>query len=295
MTTGPVIDRDACSMCGRCIDACPKDVLTVIDDAITVIDGDCILCSHCYAVCPSGALSFDPSELRDLKFSSFRQGENTLGTPTPADLVHFMRSRRSVRKYREIPVPADVLADLVEFAASAPSGSNCQDWEFAVINGREKVYALAQQIKKFFEKLNSIVRNPVTRYLSVLFAGRKLLKYYRNNFDSVESGLNEAAKGRDLLFHGAPAIIIIHSGMTGSLPREDGQYAAYNITLLAHALGLGTCFIGYASETINSSPAIRKYLGIPEEHRALAVLIVGFPDIGFARPALRKNYRAKFL
>ena len=139
------------------------------------------------------------------------------------------------------------------------------------------------------------MRNPITRYLSVLFAGRKLLKYYRNNFDSVEAGLNEAAKGRDLLFHGAPAVIIIHSGMTGSLPREDGQYAAYNITLLAHAMGLGTCFIGYASETINSSPAIRKYLGMPEDHRALAVLILGFPDIEFARPALRKNYRAKFL
>ena len=187
------------------------------------------------------------------------------------------------------------MQDLVEFASSAPSGSNCQDWQFTVINGREKVYDLAQKIRKFFERLNAIVRNPLTRYLSVLVAGGKLLRYYKNNYSSVETGLNEAAKGRDLLFHGAPAVIIIHSGMEGSLPAEDGQYAAYNITLLAHAMGFGTCFIGYASETLNKSAGIRKYLGIPEQNRVLAVLIVGFPAVEFQRPALRKNYNAVFI
>jgi len=295
MKIGPVVDRDACNMCGLCIETCPKDVLTVVDNTITVIEDNCILCSHCYAVCKTGAISFDPAVLRDLRFRSFRFADTPDAPMTPSGLVNFVRSRRSVRKYRDIPVPGEVLSDLVEFASSAPSGSNCQDWQFTVINGRDKVNDLAQKIRKFFERLNSIVRNPLTRYLSVLFAGGKLLRYYRNNYNSVETGLNEAAKGRDLLFHGAPAVIIIHSGMEGSLPSEDGQYAAYNITLLAHAMGLGTCFIGYASETINKSAGIRKYLGIPERHRVLAVLIVGFPAVEFQRPALRKNYNAAFI
>jgi nitroreductase len=204
-------------------------------------------------------------------------------------------SRRSVRKYRETPVSAEILRDLVEFAATAPSGSNCQNWEFTIIPDRNKVFQLAWNIRDFFVRLNAIVRNPVLRYVSVLFAGTALLRYYRDHFASVEQGLTEAEKGRDLLFHGAPALIIVHSDMEGSLPLEDGQYAAYNIVLMAHAMGLGTCFIGYASETLNKSKKIKTSINIPEKNRVLAVLTVGYPDISYERFALRKDYCAEFI
>jgi len=278
-----------------CIEICPKDVITVVGDEVTALEGDCILCSHCYAVCDAGAVSFDPKVLRAVKYRTIRADDAPRAGVTPAEFVNFAMSRRSVRKYREIPVPDNVLADLVEFASTAPSGSNCQNWCFTVINGRDKVFDLANKIRRFFERLNGIVRNPVTRYLSVLVAGRKLLKYYKNHYNSVEMGLNEAVKGRDLLFHGAPAVLIVHGEMSGSTPVEDGQYAAYNIALLAHALGLGTCFIGYAAETINRSKGIRSYLGIPLHHRVLAVLIAGFPAVEFSHFALRKSYSAQII
>ncbi len=295
MDIGPVVDHDLCTVCGLCIEVCPKDVITVIDGKITVVDGNCLLCSHCYAICGADAISFDPALLRDLVFRTFHTAGVDRNKVSPEALVDFSRSRRSMRSYSDEPVPHGVLADLVEFAASAPSGSNCQNWEFTVINGRGGVFALAQKIQSFFEKLNSLVRNPVIRYLSVLVAGGKLLKYYKNNFSSVEMGLERAAAGRDPLFHGAPSLVIIHGGMEGSLPLEDGQYAAYNITLLAHAMGLGTCFIGYASETINKSSELKNYLKIPEKNRVFAVLTVGYPGLMFERPALRKNYTVSFL
>jgi nitroreductase len=92
----------------------------------------------------------------------------------------------------------------------------------------------------------------------------------------------------------APALIIVHGAAEGSTPLEDAQYASYNITLLAHALGLGTCYIGYAVESINRSAAIRRYLGIPSGNRVLAVLALGYPDTGFERHALRKKYSLRF-
>ncbi len=295
MIIGPVVDEGMCSLCGLCIEVCPKDVLTIMDGKIAVVEGHCILCSHCYAVCGPGAISFDPSLLRDQEFRSFHSGYDGGNKISPGALAEFVKSRRSMREYSDEPVPRDVLADLVEFAVSAPSGSNCQNWEFTVINGREGVFTLARKIQLFFEKLNSLVRNPLVRYLSVLFAGGKLLRYYKNNFNSVEMGLERAAAGCDPLFHGAPSLIIIHGSMEGSLPLEDGQYAAYNITLLAHAMGLGTCFIGYASETINKSGALKKYLNIPGKNRVFAVLTVGYPGFFFERPAMRKNYKVSFL
>ncbi len=295
MTAGPIIDENRCNTCGKCIEACPKDSITVIDGKITPIEGDCILCSHCYAVCPTGAISFDPAQLRKSVFYSFTLDESKKHSISAPELAAFAMSRRSVRKYRETPVSAEILRDLVEFAATAPSGSNCQNWEFTIIPDRNKVFQLAWNIRDFFVRLNAIVRNPVLRYVSVLFAGTALLRYYRDHFASVEQGLTEAEKGRDLLFHGAPALIIVHSDMEGSLPLEDGQYAAYNIVLMAHAMGLGTCFIGYASETLNKSKKIKTSINIPEKNRVLAVLTVGYPDISYERFALRKDYCAEFI
>lgn len=295
MNGGPVIDENRCNKCGKCIEVCPKDSLTVIDGKITHLVGDCILCSHCYAVCSMDAVSFEETLLKKNKFYTFTVDEHKKHTISAQDFASFAMSRRSIRVYRETPVATEILRDLVEFASTAPSGSNCQNWEFTVIPDRNKVLNLAQHIRIFFERLNVIVRNPVLRYLSVIFAGTTLLKYYREHFSSVELGLEEAEKGRDLLFHGAPVLIIVHSNMEGSLPLEDGQYAAYNIALMAHAMGLGSCFIGYASETLNRSKKIKASINIPRENRVLAVLAVGYPDISYERFAMRKNYRMNFI
>jgi nitroreductase len=205
-----------------------------------------------------------------------------------------MRSRRSVRNFKSDPVDDAVLADLVEFAVSAPSGSNCQNWQFLVVNGREKVWSLALEIGKFFEKLNRLARNPFIRYLSVLAMGGALIRYHRDHMESVEMALREAAAGNDLLFHSAPALVMLHGTGEGSTPLEDAQYASYNMTLLAHALGLGTCYIGYAVESINRASFIKRFLGIPGANRVYAVLAVGYPNIKPVRPALRKKYSVTF-
>lgn len=288
----PVIDAMKCTGCGRCVKVCPKQVLEVKDGKAVIIAEQCLLCSHCYSVCPENAVAFD-GLLRKPGFASFRYREDMVkpGKADPEFLVNFVRSRRSVRIYKNKGVPGKILNDLVEFASTAPSGSNCQDWEFTILNGRDKVFSLAQEIGNFFMGLNRIVRNPILRYLTFFVAGKKLISYYRNHYESVVFGLAEAVKGRDPLFHGAPALVIIHSGMEGSLPVEDAQYASYHMVLLAHSLGLGTCYIGYASEVLNSSAKIRRNLGIPKTNRVHTVLAVGYPGIEFLRPALRKPYR----
>ncbi len=291
MNSKPSINEKKCNLCGRCIEICPKQVLVIIEDRVEAIGKDCMLCSHCYSVCRRDAIVFDGS-LRNISFKRFKYFEHISapGDTDPGHLVNIIRSRRSIRKFKDKPVPDGLLLDLVEFASTAPSGSNCQDWEFVIMNSREKVFELAGEIGRFFIMLNKIVRNPLVRYLSFIVSGKRLIHYYRNNYESVLSGLAEAKKGKDPLFHGAPSLVIVHSAMDGSLPVEDAQYASYNITLLAHSLGLGTCYIGYASEVLNASKKIRAALKIPKANRVHAVLAVGYPDVVFHRPALRKPY-----
>jgi nitroreductase/NAD-dependent dihydropyrimidine dehydrogenase PreA subunit len=297
MISVPIIDHETCTRCKRCVSICPQRILMLEQGAIKTIEQECMLCSHCYTVCRYGAIRFDPEALTAITMKSFVYKEKVYppGTFKPADLVNFIRSRRSVRKFKQKPVSEKILMDLIEFAVTAPSGSNCQTWEFLAVNGRQKVWDLALEIRKFFIRLNRLAKNPLIRYLSVPFIGTALVRYYNEHIESVELGLKEAEDGNDVLFHGAPCLIIIHGKPEGSTPLEDAQYASYNITLLAHALGMGTCYIGYAVEAISRSSSIKSYLGIPSGNSIHAVLAAGYPDVKFDKLALRKKYSSRNL
>lgn len=50
------IDKDACSACGACVDACPVEAITMADVAEVNAD-ECIDCGSCVSVCPTDAIS----------------------------------------------------------------------------------------------------------------------------------------------------------------------------------------------------------------------------------------------
>jgi nitroreductase len=49
------------------------------------------------------------------------------------DILDIIRTRRSIRKFEEIPVPEELLEKVLEAGRWAPSGLNNQPWRFAVI------------------------------------------------------------------------------------------------------------------------------------------------------------------
>lgn len=295
MNPVPVIDEVKCTGCGRCVDICPKQVIFIENNKAKINDNECMLCSHCYAICNFDAVTFN--DLEGIKFETIQYKEKILRSSdiSPETLINTFRSRRSIRKYMKEEIDDDVLRDLIEFAVTAPSGSNCQEWEFTVINGREKVWEFAGRIKEFFLKINRLAGNRLVRYLSIPFMGKALVHYYRDHYETVERAIMESDIGVDLLFHGAPAVIIVHGPVDGSTPVEDASYAAYNICMLAHYMNLGTCLIGFAVEALNRSPDIKGELDIYEKNRVHAVIAIGKPAVKFTRHSLRKKYSVEFI
>lgn len=55
-----------------------------------------------------------------------------------------VRSRRSVRRFTDEPIPTKVLEDCLELATLAPNSSNLQPWEFFVVQTPELKQKLAQ-------------------------------------------------------------------------------------------------------------------------------------------------------
>jgi len=232
-----------------------------------------------------------------MDFATFQENDAWLrwGNFSIVDLVRVMRSRRSCRNYTADPVPRPLLEDLVKIGTTAPSGSNSQKWTFTVLTTRQEVEIFGTAIARFFKRLNRLAASRVARMCSWLFAGDALGSYFRHHHETVRQGLIAwETEGRDILFHGAPAAIIIGSSPGGSCPKEDALMAAQNILLAAHAMGLGTCMIGYAVAAMNRDGRLKKLLAIPATETIQAVIVLGYPDVEYCHLAGRKEIKPRF-
>ncbi len=52
-----IIDKDACTACGACIDECPVEAINEGDDFYTITADECTDCGACADVCPVEAIS----------------------------------------------------------------------------------------------------------------------------------------------------------------------------------------------------------------------------------------------
>jgi nitroreductase len=189
-----------------------------------------------------------------------------------------MQSRRSCRNYQAKPVPKDMLEDLVKIGISAPSGTNSQQWTFTILPDRLAVLQLAQWVGGFFRKMNRTAENVYLRKGLELLGKPELEQYFQNYYEKIREGLELwEKKGKDLLFHGAPAAIVVGSKKDASCPAEDALLATQNMLLSAHVLGLGTCLIGFAVEAMKRDRRILRGIGMPDDEKAYAVIALGYP------------------
>ncbi|MBL7151122.1 MAG: nitroreductase family protein [Candidatus Omnitrophica bacterium] len=63
------------------------------------------------------------------------------------DLIKVIKARRSIREYKDRPIPKEILADLIDAARFAPTARGVQPWEFIVITEEatlKKIAGLAE-------------------------------------------------------------------------------------------------------------------------------------------------------
>jgi len=293
-----IILPDKCSGCGLCVTVCPDRTITMQEGRATVTGNRCFQCGHCLAVCPTGAVSVGAIDPESLSFHSFQADRHWLpwGQFDPALLVRLMASRRSCRNYLDKPVKRELLLDLVKAGTTAPSGTNSQKWTFTILEHREQVEQLGGRIAGFFTRLNRLAAKPAARLISRFFGGDALGKYYRGYYQTIEEGLKEwREEGRDLLFHGATAAIVVGSAPGASCPAEDALLASQNILLAAHALGVGSCLIGFAVAALEREQALKDELGIPRAEKVYAVIALGWPAERYQRLTGRKQPLVRFV
>jgi nitroreductase len=85
------------------------------------------------------------------------------------------------------------------------------------------------------------------------------------------------------------AAVIIGSRPGASCPAEDALLAAGNMLLAAHAMGLGSCLIGYAVEAMRHDRRVKEAVALPRRETVHAVVALGWPDVAFLRPTGRRR------
>ena len=280
----PVVDSKRCTGCGLCEKDCPSANFR-LENSKAVISGEgCFACGHCMAVCPAAAVTVPILSDTRHWFKTFSLDSSWLpwGETNVNGLVRLMMSRRSCRHYTDQPVDHEQILDLIKIATTAPSGRNVQPWAFTVIVSREEMVRFGQKIAGFYEHLNRVSEKVWLRTLLKWCGKPQLAMYYEQYHDRIAQGIKEWKQdGRDRIFHHAPAGIVVSCRQDAPCPSEDALLATQNLLLGAHAMGLGTCLIGFAVTAIRQKPSLRQILAIPGDEIVYSFIALGHPAINY--------------
>jgi nitroreductase len=87
----------------------------------------------------------------------------------PSEHLHaFLRSRRSVRRFQEKEIPADLVERILETATWAPSSHNRQPWRFVVLAAKEARIRLAEEMGNDFRRdllADGLAKEEVERFV----------------------------------------------------------------------------------------------------------------------------------
>ena len=103
------IDESLCTGCDTCAGVCHRDLPAYNRNGNDTGALDCILCYHCYAVCPQAAISIEGVKDTD-------HGERETESER---LSALLSRRRSSTRFQDRQVDHSILAELVRSAASA--------------------------------------------------------------------------------------------------------------------------------------------------------------------------------
>lgn len=263
------IDGEKCGRDGICVAECPMRILEMKEASLppSPVEGAeerCIRCGHCVAVCPHGAFSLSEMKTEDCP-------------PVRKDLAldaghveHFLRSRRSIRTYRETAIERGKLAKLLDIARYAPTGTNSQQVKWLAVNSREKV-----------------------RELSGLVVD--LIRYMIKQNDPMAVRYNLAGmvraweSGLDLISRGAPSLVVAHAPKDYMMGRTDSVIALTFLDLAAPSFGLGTCWAGFFMIAAASWPPLVEALSLPEGNVCCGAMMLGYPKYAYHRLPLRKE------
>ena len=282
------VDPDVCTQCGLCIENCPFKAWEPDENGIPRLkEGHaCFSCYNCMVACPSDAIQIVQPYYVEEGFWVTRPNrlpEKLPLTPEDADgnrddwnvIERAVLTRRSVRNFKDKPVPDSLIRRVLEAGRFAPSGGNCQPWSFTVVTDKDLLKEIDEAVSDEIKGLYGMYRDDqMVRELEALIGDGKV-----GIFDprQILGGSGTIATNTMGPLLNAPALIII-SGDTRAIggPELNVGICGQNMNLVANSLGIKACWIGFI-RVLNMRDDIKNKLGIVEPWEITSSLVLGYP------------------
>ena len=155
-------------------------------------------------------------------------------------LLELIKQRKSVRRFLDRPVEREKIMMCLEAARAAPSACNSQPWKFIVVDEPELKKGLCERAFRGIYFINAFCKKAPVIVIVVSEKGRFLARI---------GGM----------FRGTRYYLI------------DIGIAGEHFVLQAEEMGLGTCWIGWFSES-----AVKKALSIPKDKKIDVLIALGY-------------------
>lgn len=154
-------------------------------------------------------------------------------------VIQAILTRRSIRKFKDAPIPKDVLDMILQAGYYAPSGHNMQTWRFTVIQDKEKIARLKEAAVTTSKQHN----------------------VYCYGFENPA------------------CLILISNDDRNHNGCQDASCAAENIFIAAHSYGIGSVWLNALMTLRNEEPvkSILDEFGIPAKHTVWCMAALGYP------------------
>lgn len=193
------------------------------------------------------------------------------------DVSTAVDKRKSVRAFLDQPVDDQLIAELLEKAARAPSGGNVQPWRVYVVNGaaaeRFKAFVAGRDLERpaydiYPRELGEPYRTSRWELGEQMYASIGIPR------EDKPARLRHVARNYELF--GAPAAVFCFVDRQMGPPQwSDLGMFLQTFMLLAEEAGLGTC----AQESwAMREQAVSEFVGAPAELRIFCAIALGHED-----------------
>ena len=189
-------------------------------------------------------------------------------------VIQSIKERRSIRNFEQKEIDKEILRGIIQTGKYAPSPMNRQPWKFIVITNRDFIQDLSLQVK---EELKNLLRKRFIKKFSIKDLKDKELVRLIYAFSFSD---------KDIIFFDAPALVFIVT-KENLFFDESCACCAENMMLAAHSLGIGSCWIGFAS-VLGLKKKILHKIGVPDKHHISAAIVFGYPKEKPGRASIRK-------
>ncbi len=175
------------------------------------------------------------------------QNENTTMKQTDTPVIDAIMARRSIRQYKETPVPRELLQQIAECGVHAPNAMNKQEWEVRILDDAN-----------YMNEVTELMKKEMPHFVNSDAPG------FRNAFRNATALIAVACPDDEM------GMTLINVGLMGE-----------NMCLAAQELGLGTCIMAAPSIFMTSSASAKPYLdklGFSPSYKLRYFLAVGYPD-----------------